>query len=168
MESFHNKGRQEGKKKVNVNKRMGDPKSEQIYSSFKKTVEQEMKKCIEEHKHCHPEYAETCIIASKIDEKNGIAAWVLFEQIDTDRNAKRYESSGWLGDQYRYSLWVMKNGSKPKQIYSENARIRSEINNMTGTRGRDCSIDFIKLTERVFYYQFIIYDTRIIYADIFI
>ena len=52
---------------------------------FQQRVEEAMKKCVKKHQHHHPLYQPTKITEYQIDEERKLAAWILFEQIDTDR-----------------------------------------------------------------------------------
>jgi len=46
-----------------------------------------------------------------------------------------------LGDQYRYSVWLINGSEVPKRIFEDHAYIRPRsIYSMTGTRGVDCTI----------------------------
>lgn len=112
---------------------------------FAKIAENEMIKCVEQHATNHTLYRPTCIHKSIIDEKRGIAVWVLFEQIDTDRCTP--EGSGWLGDQYRYSVWLLKEGETPAQLFEDHSYLRSTVSGLTNSRGRDPEIDLISLEE---------------------
>jgi len=118
--------------------------TEKSAKSFKEKVKQAMAKVVESHQHHHPLYLSTYVKEYVIDEKKGMAAFILFEQIDTDRLSEHGE--GWLGDQFRYSLWVMKAGRKPQQIYEDHAYIRPYTKSeLTGTRGRDCTLKNLRL-----------------------
>jgi len=114
---------------------------------FVSKVEAVMEGVIKSHQHVHPLYKPTQITESVIDSKKGIAAWILFEQIDTDRNTEQGE--GWLGDQFRYSLWKMENnGDKPIRIYEDHAYIRLHSKSkLTGTQGRDCTIKNLQIQD---------------------
>jgi len=112
--------------------------------SFTEQVKQAMVKIVESHQHNHPLYKPTVVREWVIDEKRGVAAFILFEQIDTDRLSEH--SEGWLGDQFRYSLWVMKRDEEPRQIYEDHAYIRPfSKSGLTGTRGRDCTLKNLRL-----------------------
>ncbi|MFH0803660.1 MAG: hypothetical protein V1877_00895 [Candidatus Tagabacteria bacterium] len=107
--------------------------------TFTDKVNQKMVEIVESHKHNHPLYKPTMIKESAIDEKRKIAAFVLFEQIDTDRCSEH--GDGWLGDQFRYSLWIMRGNKKPVQLFEDHAYIRPRSKSeLTGTQGRDCSL----------------------------
>jgi hypothetical protein len=112
---------------------------------FEDHVEQAMKEVVDAHQHNHPLYRPTVIHKGPIyDEENQRAAFVLFEQIDTDRCTPQGE--GWLGDQYRYSVWVVEGDKKPRQLYEDHAYIRRwSKSELTGTRGRDASITLLEL-----------------------
>lgn len=136
--------------------------------AFSEEVKQAMTRVVESHQHNHPLYQSTRITESVIDAEREIAVWILFEQIDTDRLAPKAEDTlraiaepghplqtlmptdvsdeGWLGDQFRYSLWVMKVDQEPKQIYEDHAYIRPHTKSeLTGTRGRDCTLKSLQL-----------------------
>ncbi len=106
--------------------------------NFEQHVKEAMNKVVKEHKHNHPLYFATRIEKSIIDKENKIAAFVLFEQIDTDRNAP--EDEGWLGGQFRYSIWFIREGEQPKQIYEDHDYIRKSKSALTDSRGRDANI----------------------------
>ena len=144
MERQNKKSKQNGVKRENAKQKQ--PAQEPIQKlSFTKTVEKAMNECAEEHVHNHPLYQPTSVHKSIIDEKRGIAAWVLFEQIDTDRCTP--DGEGFLGDQYRYSVWLMKDGGKPTQLFEDHSYIRRSISGLTNKRGRDPQIDLIELVE---------------------
>ena len=113
--------------------------------SFEEYVKQAMEEVIKSHQHNHPLYQETRIEKSLIDPEKKIAAFVLFEQIDTDRCTEY--GDGWLGDQYRYSVWYIKRNEKPKQLYEDHAYLRRSVSGLTGTRGRDPRIGLEKVLE---------------------
>jgi hypothetical protein len=117
-------------------------------SPFETKVELAMEDVIKSHQHIHPLYKPTQITESIVDSEKGIAAWILFEQIDTDRNTEYGE--GWLGDQFRYSLWKLwkmgDNGNDPVQIYEDHAYIRQHSKSgLTGTQGRDCTLKNLRI-----------------------
>lgn len=111
--------------------------------TFTDKVNRKMVEIVKSRKYNHPLYKPTTIKGSVIDEKRKIAAFILFEQIDTDRCTERGE--GWLGDQFRYSLWVIKHGQEPKQLFEDHAYIRKSKSELTGTRGRDCTIKNLRI-----------------------
>lgn len=112
--------------------------------SFTEAAKQTMFTLVEQHRHDHPHYRQTCVTESVIDEERRLAVCVLFEQIDTDRGAAGGE--GYRGDQFRYSVWKMNGDSKPVQLFEDHAYIRPHTKNeMTGTRGRDCTIKGLRL-----------------------
>jgi len=103
-----------------------------------------MEDTVKSHQHNHPLYKPTRIIESVVDAKRKIASWILFEQIDTDRGAGHGE--GWLGDQFRYSLWVKRGKNKPVQLHEDHAYIRPRSKSeLTGTRGRDCTLKKLRI-----------------------
>jgi len=113
-------------------------------ATFTEKVKQAMVKVVENHQHHHPLYQSTVVTESVIDEDRKIAVFILKEQIDTDRLSEY--SEGLLGDQFRYSLWVMRGEEAPQQIYEDHAYIRPHTKSeLTGTRGRDCSLRGLKL-----------------------
>jgi hypothetical protein len=115
--------------------------------SFADVVKEVMNQCVQQHQHNHPLYRETSIHQHIIDEKRKIAAWVLFEQIDTDRCTNIENDHGWLGDEYKYSVWYMKEGKEAEQLYSDHAWIRKSISALTGSRGRDCQINLVRIED---------------------
>ncbi len=112
---------------------------------YSKSIEEKIKKVVSEHKHEHPLYQETEITASLINEDKRIAAFVLFEQIDTDRTTQ--DGNGWLGDQYRYSVWYIENDQEPKRIFEDHDYLRKTVSTYTKSRGRDVSINLLGLEE---------------------
>jgi len=117
--------------------------SKQSTNSFTKQATQAIAEVVKNHQHNHPLYKPTCVKESVIDENLKIAVFILFEQIDTDRNTEVGE--GWLGDQFRYSLWKI-NGDKPIQLYEDHAYIRPRSKSeLTGTRGQECSLKDLKV-----------------------
>jgi len=118
--------------------------SKEAPSSYAEKAKQAMVKVVEDHAHHHPLYQSTVVTESVIDEDRKIAVFILKEQIDTDRLSEYDE--GWLGDQFRYSLWVMRGEDAPQQIYEDHAYIRPHTKSeLTGTRGRDPSLKGLKL-----------------------
>lgn len=117
--------------------------SKEAPSSYAEQAKQVMVKVVENHRHNHPLYQQTVVKESVIDEGRKIAVFILFEQIDTDRCTEH--GDGWLGDQFRYSLWKLNGGSEPVQLYEDHAYIRRSKSELTGTRGRDCSLKSLKL-----------------------
>lgn len=113
-------------------------------TDFERDVNEAMERVVQQRQHNHPLYKPTRITESVNDAERLIAAWILFEQIDTDRLSS--DGEGWLGDQFRYSLWVMKDGQEPKQLYEDHAYIRPRSKSeLTGTRGRDCSLKDLRI-----------------------
>ena len=78
--------------------------------AFEAEVEKALEEVVAQHGHQHPLYKPTRVTEQVLDSK--AAAFILFEQIDTDRLTE--EGEGWLGDQFRYSLWIVKPGQKPR------------------------------------------------------
>ncbi|MEM7819349.1 MAG: hypothetical protein QXD48_00790 [Candidatus Aenigmatarchaeota archaeon] len=113
--------------------------------NFEKYVEEAMNKIVKTYQHDHPLYQETHIVKSIINKDKQIAAFVLFEQIDTDRYTPN--GDGWRGDQYRYSVWYIRGFEEPKQIYEDHAWKRRSISGLTGTKGRDPYIGLEELLE---------------------
>ncbi|RMF55768.1 hypothetical protein D6745_01190 [Candidatus Woesearchaeota archaeon] len=114
-------------------------------SEFERKVKEAMDNVVRTHQHDHPLYQETRIHHQIIDSENERAAFVLFEQIDTDRCTP--EGEGWLGDQYRYSVWYVEGNNAPRMIYEDHAWIRNSVSALTGSRGRDASISLCELLE---------------------
>jgi len=115
-------------------------------NNFEKYVKEKMQEVVESHKHNHELYQDTNIEKSIIDSEKGVAAFVLFEQIDTDRNT--HEGHGWRGDQFRYSLWYVKDGEEPKQFFEDHDYLRKSKSGLTGSRGRDARIGLEKLIDK--------------------
>ena len=111
--------------------------------SFEEYAQKAMEEVVKGHQHNHPLYRETNVSSKVIDAKNKRAAFVLMEQIDTDRLT--HEGVGILGDQFRYSVWYLAEGSEPRQIYEDHAYMRKSVNAMTGTRGRDATINLCEI-----------------------
>lgn len=115
---------------------------------FQSKAQAAMLQVVEEHRHNHPLYVPTQVKESVIDAEHSLLAFVLFEQIDTDRHDAIGE--GHLGDQFRYSVWKMNGDNKPVQLYEDHAYIRPQTPNpLTGTRGRDCSLKNLKIENGV-------------------
>jgi len=112
---------------------------------FEKYVDEAMNEIVKTHNHDHPLYQPTRIEKNIIDNNNKIAAFVLFEQIDTDRLTP--EGEGWLGDQFRYSVWFVEEGKKPVQLYEDHAYIRNTKSALTNSRGRDARIGLEKIVK---------------------
>jgi hypothetical protein len=118
--------------------------SKELAQNFAEAAKQAMVETVEHHQHNHPLYQPTAIKESVIDEEREVAVYILFEQIDTDRLTE--EGEGWLGDQFRYSLWLIKASQKPKQLYEDHAYIRPwSKSELTGTRGRDCTLKNLQI-----------------------
>jgi len=118
--------------------------SKESPNSYAEQAKQVMLKVVESHQHNHSLYKPTVVNESVIDEGRKIAVFILFEQIDTDRCTEHGE--GWLGDQFRYSLWKLDGGNDPIQLYEDHAYIRPRSKSeLTGTRGRDCTLKNICL-----------------------
>lgn len=115
----------------------------EVPNSYTEQAKQAMVKVVENHQHNHPLYKPTAVKESVIEENSKIAAFILFEQIDTDRLSEH--GDGWLGDQFRYLLWKMKDGVEPVQLYEDHAYIRRSKSELTGTRGRDCSLKDLRI-----------------------
>ncbi len=97
-----------------------------------------MEKALREHRHNHPLYEATSISAKLIDEEQGRAAFVLREQIDIDRST--LASRGWLGDQFRYSVWYVSGDGNAQQLYEDHAYLGGGMQ-----KGRDASINLVGL-----------------------
>lgn len=106
---------------------------------FEEYVQKAMDEVVRNHQHSHSLFRETSVSSRVIDAENRRAAFVLMEQIDTDRLT--HEGVGILGDQFRYSVWYLMEGSEPMQIYEDHDYIRKSKNAMTGTMGRDSTIN---------------------------
>lgn len=118
--------------------KVAESEAEEISAEDKAAFEQEVKKamdvCVKHHKINHPLFHFPNQIGEhKVDHNLRIAAWILEEMIDTDRCTE--QGSGWLGDQYRYSVWKMESGKEPVQIYEDHAY----------TKERGCNIRDLRL-----------------------
>jgi len=113
--------------------------------NFETYVKEAMDEIVKSHQHDHPLYQETRIVKEIIDKNRKKAAFVLFEQIDTDRCTP--EGEGWLGDQFRYSVWYIDGSNKPKQLHEDHAYWRASTSAVTGSQGRDCSIYLLELLD---------------------
>src|SRR3989338_1143603 len=110
-------------------------------SDFEEYAKKAMDAVVASHQHDLPLYRETGIAGSIVDAENRQAAFVLMEQIDTDRLS--HEDEGWLGDQYRYSVWYLVEGQGPRQLFEDHAYIRPRTASMMTSppsRGRDATI----------------------------
>ncbi len=111
---------------------------------FENEVYSQMEKCVNNHQHNHPLFKPTKITEKIIDSDKKVAVWILFEQIDTDRNTS--DGEWWLGDQFRYSLWIKKDKEEASQIFEDHAYIRPRsINQLTWTRWRNPIIKNLKI-----------------------
>ena len=55
-------------------------------------------------------------------------------------------SEGWLGDQFRYSIWYKEKAKEPQRLYEDHSYIRPRTpSQLTGTIGRDPVIKHLKL-----------------------
>ena len=111
--------------------------------TFEEYVKDLMEETIKNNQHIHPLYKPTSIKEHIIDAENKRAAFVLFEQIDTDRCTG--DGSGWLGDQFRHTIWYLDQNSKPKQIYEDHAYLRKTVSELTNSMGRDTEIHIEQL-----------------------
>lgn len=93
--------------------------SQKEKKDFELHVAKEMEKTEKDFQHNHPLYQKTYIPEKVVKPELKIAAFILFEQIDTDRCTP--QSPGWLGDQYRYSIWIIKNKEQAVQLYEDHA-----------------------------------------------
>lgn len=110
--------------------------SQKEKETFESHVKSEMKRISDAYQHNHPLFTrQTQINEHIIAHELKIAAFVLFEQIDTDRCT--LEGSGWLGDQYRNSIWVIKNKEQAIQLCEDHAY----------TKQRGCDIRGLRIFE---------------------
>ena len=113
-------------------------------TDFERQTSAAMDKVVKDNQWNHPLYKPARITQSVVDNERQLAAFILFEQIDTDRLSE--EGEGYLGDQYRYSVWTIKGSEAPQRIYEDHAYIRPRSKSgLTGTRGVDCTIKELKL-----------------------
>ncbi|MEM3405809.1 MAG: hypothetical protein QW117_02440 [Candidatus Pacearchaeota archaeon] len=114
-------------------------------TNFEEYVKKVMDDVVKTHQHNHPLYRETRITNYIVDKEKERAAFVLFEQIDTDRCSQ--EGAGYFGNQYRYSVWYIQGYEKPKQIYEDHAWINERVSPSSDVRGREAYIGLEKLLE---------------------
>jgi len=120
----------EGKPMVAVKKPRITKKEKE---SFESRVKEEMARIKKSHQHNHPLFTrQTQVREHVINHELKIAAFVLFEQIDTDRCT--LEGSGWLGDQYRYSIWLIKDEAKASQLCEDHAYTKQRGCDIRGLR----------------------------------
>lgn len=105
--------------------------------TFEQYVKEVMNRVVKTHQHNHPLYQETRIHQSIIDNENNRAAFVLFEQIDT---------SGELENQFRYSLWFVREREDPKNLYENHGYLRNP-GYYKGFLGREPKIGIEKILE---------------------
>jgi len=118
--------------------------SKEAPSSYTERAKLAMKEVVKNHLHDHSLYQPTAVKELVIDEEREIAVFILFEQIDTDRCSE--SGDGWLGDQFRYSVWKMDGDCESVRLYEDHAYIRPRSKDShTGTRGRDCSLKNLRL-----------------------
>ncbi len=100
---------------------------------FETHVNAQMEKVVAQNQHNHPLYnTQTQVRDSKIDHEDKLAAFVLLEQIDTDRCTPH--GTGWLGDQYRYSLWTVKGKGEAQRIHEDHAYSKERGCDLRGLR----------------------------------
>lgn len=100
---------------------------------FESHVKAQMEKVVAGNQHNHPLYnTQTQVRDSKIDYENKLAAFILLEQIDTDRCTPH--GTGWLGDQYRYSLWIVKEKSEANRVHEDHAYSKDRGCDLRGLR----------------------------------
>ena len=135
---------------------------------FLASVKKTMDDIVKTHQHEHPLYKPTSIQEFQVDYDANRAAFILFEQIDTDRLTPEVRdtllnmagpghplsqymprdvtSEGWLGDQFRYSVWYVEMDKEPIRLYEDHSYIRPRTPSpLTGTIGRDPVIKHLKL-----------------------
>ncbi|MFC1678521.1 hypothetical protein ACFLZ9_02150 [Patescibacteria group bacterium] len=101
--------------------------------AFEKKVIKAMDETVASNQHSHPLYLfSTSICEYKIDHERKLAAWIMFEQIDTDRTTMH--GSGWLGDQFRYSLWRLAGNKKPERLVEDHAYTKERGCDLRGLR----------------------------------
>jgi hypothetical protein len=57
------------------------------------------------------------------------------------------DSEGWLGDQYRFSVWYINGTQEPRQLFEDHAYIRKTVSQLTDSVGRDAAIHLESLLE---------------------
>jgi hypothetical protein len=86
---------------------------------FRMEVDKAMAKCVEDNMP-GGDYSPAEIFESAVDYKRGIAAWILHEMIDSDAMPS-IGFFGGRGSQYRFSIWKMERGKKPKLLTEDHA-----------------------------------------------
>jgi hypothetical protein len=54
---------------------------------------------------------------------------------------------GFLGDQYRFSIWGIEGYTAPRQLYEDHSYIRKTANEFTGSVGRDAAMEITNITD---------------------
>ncbi|MBI4162870.1 MAG: hypothetical protein HY513_04250 [Candidatus Aenigmarchaeota archaeon] len=97
---------------------------------------------VKRHEHPHPYYDPTEISDWRIDETSKRAAFVLAEQIDTDRSEN---GIGWLGDEFRVSLWYLESYQEPRMLYKDEAWAKFYPDSFNLISGRVPSIELVSV-----------------------
>lgn len=107
--------------------------SETSKEKFAKHIKTQMERVVANNQHKHPLFTiQTQVTDNKVDHESKLAAFILLEQIDTDRCTPH--GSGWLGDQYRYSLWTIKDKDEAKRIHEDHAYNKDRGCDLRGLR----------------------------------
>jgi len=105
------------KPKPTAQKPMVSKKEKEEFESHAKA---EMERVAKDNQHNHPLFKEqTGLREHIIDYVSKVAAFILFEQIDTDRCTM--EGSGWCGDQFRYSIWIINGNNRADRVHEDHA-----------------------------------------------
>ncbi len=107
---------------------------------FEKFVNEQIELVEARHQRDHPLLGRSNVSHKLIDKDKSVAAFVLYEHIDTDRCTPH--GSGWLGDQYRNSIWLVKGELDAHRIYEDHAWLKQ-----SGASGRQCDIRLHELSE---------------------
>ncbi len=118
----------------------------EVPSEYRESAREAMLQVVQERYVNHPLYLQTEVKEFVVDEGRKLALFILFEQIDTDRSSPR--TYGVLGDQFRYSLWMITGISKPMRFYEDHAYIRNSPCAPDGSvtsSGRNCVLKNVRL-----------------------
>lgn len=85
------------------------------------------------------DFSKPFLSAQCIDEARGVGVFILSEQIDND--------GGWCGQQFRYSVWLVRRDGESQQIYSDHAYHRPELRGRSSQEGRDPRVDLIEMRD---------------------
>lgn len=87
----------------------------------------------------HDRLQKPYVSGQRIDEVRGVGAFVLAEHIDYD--------GGWCGNQFRYSVWLIRAGSEPSVLYSDHSYHRPELRGTVSQAGRDPRVEIVEICD---------------------